>query len=220
VIAERLSELRERIAMAAQRAGRRADEITLVAVSKTKPAADILAAYEAGQRHFGESYVQEFEAKSIEIGELPGAVFHFIGRLQSNKTTPAAKLFQVIQTVDSIKIARRLNETGRPLEVFLEVKISLEETKGGVAEEDLPELKEFVESCGNLRLRGLMGMPPWSDDAEPSRPYFQRLRCLGERFGLKELSMGMSHDFEVAIEEGATMIRIGTALFGKRIYSQ
>lgn len=218
MIAERLQQLRERVERAATRAGRRAEEITFVAVSKTKPAADILAAYKAGQRHFGESYVQEFEKKSLELGELPGAVFHFIGRMQSNKTTPAAKLFQVIQTVDSVKIARRLNEAGRPLDVFLEVKISLEETKGGVAEEDLPELRQFVESCENLRLRGLMGMPPWSDDAEPSRPYFQRLRCLGERLGLKELSMGMSHDFEVAIEEGATLIRIGTALFGKRVY--
>jgi len=219
VIVERLTQLRERLEKAAGRAGRRPEEITLVAVSKTKPAADILSAYEAGQRHFGESYVQEFERKSLEIGELPGATFHFIGRLQSNKTTPAAKLFQVIQTVDSVKIARRLNETAIPLDVFLEVKISPEETKGGVTEEDLPELKQFVEQCENLRLRGLMGMPPWSAEAEPSRPYFERLRCLGERYGLRELSMGMSHDFEVAIEEGATLIRIGTALFGKRIYA-
>jgi pyridoxal phosphate enzyme (YggS family) len=219
VIAGRLADLRELVEKTAQRAGRRPEEITLVAVSKTKPAADILAAYEAGQRHFGESYVQEFEKKSLEIGDLPGAVFHFIGRLQSNKTTPAAKLFQVIQTVDSAKIARRLNETGQPLDVFLEVKVSPEEAKGGVLEADLPELKQFVEGCENLRLRGLMGMPPWSDDAEPSRPYFQRLRCLAERLGLRELSMGMSHDFEVAIEEGATMIRIGTALFGKRTYA-
>jgi len=218
VIEQRLTDLRERVAAAALRAGRRPEDITLVAVSKTKPAADILAAYQAGQRHFGESYVQEFEQKSRELTNLPGAVFHFIGKLQSNKAKQAAKLFQVIQTVDSEKIARRLNAAGHSLDVFIEVKISAEEAKGGAPEEQLPELKRYIESCDNLRLRGLMGMPPWSDDGEHSRPYFRKLRALGEQLGLAELSMGMSHDFEAAIEEGATLVRIGTALFGKRVY--
>ena len=203
----------------ARSAGREPAEITVVAVSKVKPAADIAAAYEAGQRHFGENYVQEFQEKSGQLSDLPGAVFHFIGKLQSNKTTPAAKLFDVIQTVDSAKIAQRLNRAGTPLDVFLEVKLSAaEETKGGMPDEQIAQVKEAVEVCENLRLRGLMGMPPWSDDPEHSRPYFRRLRELAERHGLGELSMGMSHDFAVAIEEGTTLIRVGTAIFGERVY--
>ena len=145
-------------------------------------------------------------------------MFHFIGKLQSNKTTPAAKLFDVIQTVDSAKIAQRLNRAGTPLDVFLEVKLSAEDTKGGMPDEQIAQVKEAVEVCENLRLRGLMGMPPWSDDPEHSRPYFRRLRELAERHGFGELSMGMSHDFAVAIEEGATLIRVGTAVFGERVY--
>jgi hypothetical protein len=220
MIEERLAAVRERIARAAARAGRSAGEISLVAVSKVKPASDILAAYEAGQRHFGENYVQEFQGKAAGLRELPGAVFHFIGKLQSNKTGPAAELFQVIQTVDSEKIARRLNDAGKPLDVFLEVKISQEESKGGVSEERLPAVKQFVEQCENLRLRGLMVMPPWFDDPEMARPYFRRCRELAERHGLKDLSMGMSHDLEAAIEEGATFVRVGTAIFGKRVYEK
>jgi pyridoxal phosphate enzyme (YggS family) len=220
VIAQRLAEVQERIERAAARAGRSADEITLVAVSKVKPATDIIAAYEAGQRHFGENYVQEFQQKSESLGILPGAVFHFIGKLQSNKTTPAAALFQVIQTVDSEKIARRLNNAGTPLDVFLEVKLSEEESKSGMSEECLPAVKEAVERCDNLRLRGLMVMPPWSDDPEHARPFFRRCRELAGRHGLKELSMGMSHDLEVAIEEGSTLVRVGTAIFGRRVYEK
>lgn len=219
MIGQRLAEVRERIARAAQRAGR-ADEITLVAVSKVKPASDIIAAYEAGQRHFGENYVQEFEQKASGLGVLPGALFHFIGKLQSNKTTPAAELFQVIQTVDNEKIARRLNNAGKPLDVFLEIKLSEEESKGGMNEERLPAVKAFVEQCENLRLRGLMIMPPWFDDPELARPYFRRCRELAEQHGLRELSMGMSHDLEVAIEEGSTLVRVGTAIFGKRVYDK
>lgn len=220
MIGQRLAEVRERIARAAQRAGRGAGEITLVAVSKVKPASDILAAYEAGQRHFGENYVKEFEQKATDLGVLPGVVFHFIGKLQSNKTAPAAELFQVIQTVDSEKIARRLNSAGKPLDVFLEVKLSEEESKGGMSEERLPAVKAYVEQCENLRLRGLMIMPPWFDDPELARPYFRRCRELAERYGLRELSMGMSHDLEVAIEEGSTLVRVGTAIFGKRVYDK
>ncbi len=217
VIRDRLLRVQERIAQAACRAGRRPEEITLVAVSKVKPASDLLAAYQAGQRHFGENYVQEFEQKLAELGELRGAVFHLIGKLQSNKTTRAARLFHVIQTIDSVKIARRLNEAGYPLDVFLEVKLSDEPAKGGMAERDLPKVKEYVEQCENLRLRGLMGMPPWFEDPEQARPYFERWRELAEQHGLAELSMGMSNDLEVAIAEGATMVRVGTAIFGERI---
>ena len=206
------------MAEAARSAGRDPEEITVVAVSKVKPAADIVAAYEAGQRHFGENYVQEFQEKSAQLGDLPGAVFHFIGKLQSNKAARSATLFDVIQTVDSAKIAQRLNRAGTPLDVFLEVKLSAEDTKGGMPDEQIAQVKETVEVCENLRLRGLMGMPPWSDDPEHSRPYFRRLRELAERHGFGELSMGMSHDFAVAIEEGATLIRVGTAVFGERVY--
>ena len=218
MIRERLLRIEERVAEAARAAGRDPDEITIIAVSKVKPAADVIAAYEAGQRHFGENYIQEFQEKSGQLGDLPGAVFHFIGKLQSNKTTPAAKLFDVIQTVDSAKLVQRLNRTGKPLDIFLEVKLSPEDTKSGMPEADIPEVKEAVEACGHLQLRGLMGMPPWSDDPESSRPYFRRLRALAEQYGLSELSMGMSHDFAVAIEEGATLIRVGTAIFGERVY--
>lgn len=220
MIEEKLAAVRARITRAAERSRRDPDGITLVAVSKVKPAGDIVAAYEAGQRHFGENYVQEFQRKSAELPKLPGARFHFIGKLQSNKTTPAAELFDVIQTVDSEKIARRLDAAGKALDVFLEVKVSEEESKGGMGAEQLPAVKALVEQCGNLRLRGLMVMPPWFDDPEQARPYFRRCRELAEEHGLAELSMGMSHDLEVAIEEGSTLVRVGTAIFGKRVYDK
>ena len=219
MISERLSRVQERIAQAARQAGRNPDEITLVAVSKTKPAADIRAVYEAGQRQFGENYIQDFDAKSGELGDLPEAVFHFIGKLQSNKTKQAARLFQVIQTVDSIKLARRLNDCGEPLDVFLEVKLSTEESKGGLEETKIAEVADYVRGLSHLSLRGLMTMPPWSEDSEAARPYFRRLRALGEQHNLAELSMGMSHDLEVAIEEGSTLVRVGTAIFGERTYN-
>ena len=220
MIRERLEQVHRRLREAARRAGRPPEEITLVAVSKVKSARDILAAYDAGQRHFGESYVQEFEAKSRQLPDLPDAVFHMIGKLQSNKTKPASAIFDVIQTVHGIKLARRLNDAGKLLDVFLEVKLSDEAAKSGLSEDELPAVKEFVESCANLKLRGLMGMPPWSQDPEQARPYFRRLRQLAERHALAELSMGMSHDLEVAIEEGATLVRVGAAIFGKRIRPQ
>lgn len=215
-IAEGLARVEERIEQAARRAGRRREEITLIAVSKVMPAEAIREAYRAGLRHFGENYVQEFQSKRGELGDLPGAVFHMIGHLQSNKARQGAELFDVIQTVDTPRLARRLCEAGKPLQVLIEVKLSPEETKTGVAEADAPALIETVRGLGSLDLRGLMVMPPWPEKPEDSRPYFRRLRELATAHGLPELSMGMSGDFEVAIEEGATMIRIGTAIFGPR----
>jgi len=213
---ERLEAVRGRIARAAEQARRDPSAITLLAVTKVFPASIIREAYQLGLREFGENYVQEFETKATEVGALPGARYHLIGHLQSNKSKKAAELFQIIQTVDSPKLARRLNETERPLDVMLEVKLSEERAKSGAAPPDLPVLIDAVRACPHLRLLGLMTMPPWSDDPELSRPYFRRLRELGEQHGLSQLSMGMSHDLEAAIEEGATCVRVGTALFGKR----
>ena len=213
---DRLHEVRTRIARACARSGREVSSVNLIAVTKVFPASVIREAYDAGLREFGENYVQEFETKAPEVHDLPEARFHLIGHLQSNKARKAADLFSVIQTVDSPKLARRLDEAGRALDVMLEVKLSGEDAKAGADPAELPALIDAVRSLKNLRLLGLMTMPPWSDDAEPSRPYFRRLRELAAQFALPNLSMGMSHDFEVAIEEGATHIRVGTALFGKR----
>ena len=213
---ERLEEVRSRIAKAAERARRDPAGILLLAVTKVFPASVIRDAYELGLREFGENYVQEFEDKAPEVASLEGARFHLIGHLQSNKSKKATELFQTIQTVDSPKLARRLNEAGRDLDVMLEVKLSEEQAKSGAAPEELPELIAAVRECGRLRLKGLMTMPPWSDDPEAARPYFRKLRELGERHEVAGLSMGMSHDLEAAIEEGSTCVRVGTALFGKR----
>jgi hypothetical protein len=202
--------------VAAARAGRDARDITLLAVTKKFPVAVICEAYQLGVRDFGENYVQEFEGKHAEVAALTDARFHLIGHLQSNKTRRAAEMFHVIQTVDSAKLARRLDGEGRQLDVMLEVKLSPEESKAGADPEALAELVAAVRACSNLKLAGLMTMPPWTDEAEPSRPYFASLRRLAERYSLKQLSMGMSHDFEVAIEEGSTCVRVGTALFGPR----
>ena len=213
---ERLAAVEQRIRAAAERCGRRREDITLVAVTKMFPAQVIREAWALGLRHFGENYVQEFERKAAELGSLQDARFHLIGHLQSNKARRATELFDAVQTVDSARLARRLNDAGKAMDVFIEVKLSAEETKAGAAPGELRELVFAIRDCHNLTLRGLMTMPPWSDEAEPSRPYFRRLRELATEHGLPELSMGMSHDFEVAIEEGATHIRVGTALFGKR----
>jgi PLP dependent protein len=215
-VRERLSEVRERIERAAARSGRDPHSITLVAVTKVFPASAIREAHEAGILDFGENYVQEFESKEPEVRDLAGARFHLIGHLQSNKAKRAFELFQVIETVDSPKLARRLDETAHPLDIMLEVKLSLENAKSGADPAELPALIDSVRASKNLRLLGLMTVPPWTENAEQLRPYFRRLRELGSQYGLPHLSMGMSHDFEVAIEEGATFIRIGTALFGKR----
>jgi PLP dependent protein len=235
VLQEKLDEVENRIRKAAAKAGRRRDEITLVAVTKKFPASVIAQAYAHGLREFGENYVQEFETKSAECSVLDGARFHLIGHLQSNKTAKAIELFQVIQTVDTAKLARRLGESvpnraatnsaatnraatvrERSLEVMIEVKLSEEQSKAGAPPERLLDLIDAIRQYPNLSLTGLMTMPPWSDDAEVSRPYFVRLRELAGQHGLAGLSMGMSHDLEVAIEEGATLVRVGTALFGLR----
>lgn len=216
-IRDRLERVQERIARAAARSGRDPADITLIAVSKKMPAAAIVEAYDAGLRVFGENYIQEFQTKKLELPELTGASFHFIGELQSNKTRLACDLFDCIQTLSTVKVARRLNEqTEGPRDVFIEVKLSGEESKAGIAPESLGELVGYLGECAQLRLRGLMTMPPWSDDPETARPYFSKLRGLAELHRLQELSMGMSGDVEVAVEEGATLVRIGTAIFGPR----
>jgi pyridoxal phosphate enzyme (YggS family) len=215
-LSERLTAVRQRIARAAERARRDPAGILLLAVTKVFPAQTLREAYDLGLRDFGENYVQEFEGKAPQLADLTDARYHFIGHLQSNKVKKAAELFQVVQTVDSGKLARRLNESPRPLDVMLEVKLSSEEAKSGAAPADLPQLIAAVRACGNLRLLGLMTMPPWSDDPEASRGYFRSLRELAVQHGLPQLSMGMSHDLETAIEEGSTCVRVGTALFGKR----
>jgi pyridoxal phosphate enzyme (YggS family) len=213
---ERIENVEERIQTAVHRSGRRREDITLVAVTKKFSADVISEAYSLGLRVFGENYVQEFAEKRPALLGLTEAQFHLIGHLQSNKARQAAELFQVIETVDSEKLARRIHESGSPLEVMIEVKLSPEGSKAGAAPEDLPRLIEAMRGCPNLRLTGLMTMPPWSDDPEISRPFFRRLAELARAHQLPQLSMGMSHDLEAAIEEGATHIRVGTALFGPR----
>lgn len=213
---DRLAIVEARIAAACVRAGRSRHDVTLLAVTKFFPVEALEDAYAAGVREFGENYVQEFEAKAPRARALEDARFHLIGPLQSNKSRKAGELFDVIQTVDTAKLARRLNELGRPLDVFLEVKLSEEESKHGCPPEAVADLAHVVRGLENLRLRGLMTMPPWDENAERSRPYFRRLRALAAALDLAELSMGMSHDLEVAIEEGSTLVRVGTALFGDR----
>ena len=216
MLKEKLEQVETRIANAAAHAGRQRSDITLLAVTKKFPAALIREAFQLGLREFGENYVQEFEGKRAELADCEGSRFHLIGHLQSNKSKIAAEIFDVIQTVDTQKLARRLDAEQTPLDVMIEVKLSAEEAKAGAAPGEVPALVEVIRECPHLRLLGLMTMPPWSDDAEPSRPYFAKLRALADANGLKQLSMGMSHDLEVAIEEGATIVRIGTALFGPR----
>ncbi len=216
MLQERIEQVEQRIQQAAQRAGRPRAEITLVAVTKKFSPEVIREAYRFGLRVFGENYVQEFEAKFPAVADLADAEFHLIGHLQSNKTKPASELFRVIETLDSAKLAQRLEQTGKRIEAMIEVKLSPEQTKAGVAPEELPALIEAIRDCGNLTLTGLMTMPPWSDDPEATRPYFRRLAALARQHGLPKLSMGMSHDLEAAIEEGATHVRVGTALFGPR----
>lgn len=226
LLTENLERVRERIARAAERAGRHADEITLVAVSKTFSADAIRTAYDAGLRSFGENRVQEFEAKQPMLADLTDATWHLIGHLQSNKARRAAHLFHRVDSIDSLALAQRLESAAaaerKRLPVLIEVHLGGEETKSGVAERDLAALGEGVELLPHLQLRGLMTIPPYCDDPEAARLYFRKLRELrdgiSQRLGraLPSLSMGMSHDFEVAIEEGASEIRIGTALFGPR----
>jgi len=226
-VRENLQRIQERIAQAAVRACRRTEEITLIGVSKTHPADAIREAYEAGIRHFGENRIQEWEGKRAGTEGL-AATWHLIGHLQSNKTARAARLFHSVDSVDDFAIAQRLDRaraeagiTGK-LRVLIEVRIAPEETKSGVEISELPGLAERCAELPRLQLAGLMCIPPFLEEAERVRPYFQRLRKLRDELtgkigsALPVLSMGMSHDFEVAIEEGATEVRVGTALFGAR----
>jgi hypothetical protein len=210
----------QRIGAALALAGREGAPLTLVAVTKKFSASLIREAYQLGIREFGENYVQEFAAKRSELEDLAGSRFHLIGHLQSNKANTAADLFQVVHTVDSTKLIDRLEraceQLGRQMDALIEVKLSSEGTKTGADPADIPQLLTSASKCRYLRVTGLMTMPPWSENAEDSRPYFRELSKLAARHSLTELSMGMSHDFEVAIEEGATIIRVGTALFGAR----
>jgi pyridoxal phosphate enzyme (YggS family) len=237
-IRENFLRLNERIAQAAERAGRRAEEITLIGVSKTHPAIAIQEVYQAGVRHFGENRVQEWEAKRVGTNNL-AATWHLIGHLQSNKAARAARLFHSVDSVDDFALAQKLDraraEAGTVgiLRVLIEVRVAREETKSGVEIEALPALAEKVAGLPRLELAGLMCIPPFFPSAEalqpgavsPAeavRPYFRRLQELRDELttklglALPVLSMGMSHDFEVAIEEGATEVRVGTALFGTR----
>jgi hypothetical protein len=214
MLRDRIDRVEQRIQDAVRRAGRTRDEVTLVAVTKKFSAHVMREAYALGLRVFGENYVQEFASKQAALADLPGTEFHFIGHLQSNKTAQASELFDVIETIDSAKLARRLNQ--KPLEVMIEVKLSHEESKAGAEPEELPALIDAIQACPNLKLTGLMTMPPWSDDPAVTRPYFRRLAELARKHQFAKLSMGMSHDLEAAIEEGATHVRVGTALFGPR----
>ena len=225
---ERLEQVRARLMAAAVRSNRSADEITLVAVSKTHPAEAIREAIAAGLDNFGENRVQEAESKIPDVGRT-AARWHLIGHLQSNKARRAVELFDCIHSLDSTDLARRLNricdELGRQeLPVLIQVDLGHEATKTGIDERNIGELVAVLRTCSRLRLAGLMTLPPFLDEAEKVRPYFRRLRELRDDLKAKdafgdhsgELSMGMTHDFEIAIEEGATMVRIGTAIFGDR----
>jgi len=226
-IQENLLRIQERMEAAAQRAGRRSEEITLIGVSKTHPASAIREAYEAGVRHFGENRVQEWEGKHAGTEGL-AATWHLIGHLQSNKAARAARLFHAVDSVDDFALAQKLDrargEAGiiGKLRVLIEVRLAAEETKSGAEVEALPGLVEKISGLERLELAGLMCIPPFLEEAEKVRPYFRRLRELRDKLvaklgvALPALSMGMSHDFEVAIEEGATEVRVGTALFGAR----
>ena len=223
-IPERLCRVRERIGKAARASGRSPEEITLLAVSKTKPAGDVRAAYEAGQRDFGENYLQDALPKIEEI-RAPGIEWHFIGRIQSNKTADISRHFSWVHGLDSLKHARRLSSQRPaglpPLQVCLQVNLSDEASKGGVEADDLPELAAAVACLPQLKLRGLMTMPDPKTDAATQRAAFARLRRLlqdlrSRGLDLDTLSMGMGADMEAAISEGSTMVRIGTDIFGAR----
>jgi pyridoxal phosphate enzyme (YggS family) len=225
-ITENLAHLHEQITGACRRSNRSENGVTLMAVSKVHPVEAILEAYAAGQRLFGENRVQEFQEKSPHLKELTGARFHLIGPLQSNKTAKAAELFDAIDAVDSLKIAQRLNTTaaalGKKLPVLIEVKLSHEESKHGLSPDELPSLLAEMDDLESIETVGLMTVPPWSEDAEIARPYFRELRRLRDESAARfprvtQLSMGMSNDFSVAIEEGSTCVRVGTALFGRRV---
>jgi pyridoxal phosphate enzyme (YggS family) len=229
-IASNLAAIRERIDRASTRAGRNPADVALMAVSKTFPADSILEAYRAGQRLFGENRVQEFADKFPALTQLTDVESHMIGHLQSNKTSKAAEVFHAVDSIDSSKLAQRLNDAAekldKTLDILIEINIGGEEAKSGIAPGD-PELESIsTRALGwpHLHLRGLMTVPPFTEDPEGARPYFRKLRELRDQLAARDLpsvnldvlSMGMSHDFEVAIEEGSTCVRIGTAIFGTR----
>jgi pyridoxal phosphate enzyme (YggS family) len=229
-IANNVAAVRERIAQAASRGGRDPESITLMAVSKTVEPERIKEAYAAGLRVFGENRVQEFEGKSAALSALKDAQWHLIGHLQSNKAKKAAELFHGVDSVDSLRLAEKLNqaaaETNKKLEVLIEIKVGQEESKAGIPL-DSPALEDLLRAAPqleSLQIRGLMTVPPFNDDPEGARPYFRLLRDLRDQIAARSLpgiqmdvlSMGMSHDFEIAIEEGSTCVRVGTAIFGTR----
>jgi pyridoxal phosphate enzyme (YggS family) len=213
-----LMRVRERIAAAAERAGRRPDDVLLIAVSKTVPVERIKEAIDAGVAALGENRVQEAKAKIAVLGHpVP---WHLIGHLQTNKVKDALALFDVIHSIDRLELARecerRAAASGRPVDVLLEVNVADEPQKSGFPVDAVPAALEAIAGLAHLKVRGLMAIPPVVERAEDSRPAFRALRALAGRHGLGELSMGMSSDFEVAVEEGATMVRVGTAIFGPR----
>ncbi len=221
VLRQNLAAIKKKIGQAVQKSGRDADEIKLIAVSKTHPVEVLQNAIAAGASIFGENKVREAEDKIDVLGK-ENLEWHLIGHLQSNKARKAVKLFDVIHTLDSIELAERLEricieENRASLSVLIEVDLANEATKNGVGEKDLPELVDFLRTCERLKFNGLMIIPPFFEDTEKVRPYFSRLRKIrDEIIPNGALSMGMSHDFETAIEEGATMVRVGTAIFGAR----
>jgi pyridoxal phosphate enzyme (YggS family) len=231
-IAENYQRVLTRVAAAAKRADRDPSEIKLVAVSKTQPISAIQVALAASCRVFGENKVQEADYKIAELGRS-SAEWHLIGHLQSNKARKAVQLFDVVHSVDSLELAERLEricieERREALSVFVQVDLAGEETKSGIPETEMQALIDLLRSRERLRFDGLMVLPPFFDDPEATRPYFIRLREIRDRLAADgafkgrrgELSMGMSHDFEVAIEEGATVVRVGTAIFGERRYNK
>ncbi len=229
-ITENVAVVHERIARAVKRAGRRTEDIALMAVSKTNPPENIRAAYDAGLRLFGENRVQEFAGKAEALRDLHDAEWHMIGHLQTNKAARTAELFHAVDSVDSLKLAEKLDAAarnlGRKLNVLVEINVGGETAKSGVApdSQDLEELLSAAPRLEALRFRGLMTVPPFADDPEGARPYFRKLRELRDTIAARnlsavsmdQLSMGMSHDFETAIEEGSTCVRVGTAIFGER----
>jgi len=227
-IAENLKRISDRICSTAERAGREAGSVRLVAVSKTQSSEAVKAALEAGQQVFGENYVQEFLEKSRNLPE--NVEWHFIGSLQSNKVKYIAGLTSLIHSVDRLSLAREIDrqweKIGKRCDILLQVNISGEATKSGTTSEDLLQLAQQISLLPHVRVRGLMTMPPFFDEPERARPYFRELKRLSEELAAKkipgitmeELSMGMSGDFEVAIEEGATLVRVGSAIFGERYY--
>jgi len=223
-LADNIAAVRERMARAVAGAGRSPESVRLVAVAKRHPASAVREAHALGLRAFGENYAQELVAKAAEIGPLPSIEWHMIGHLQTNKARHVAPVIAMVHTLDSAHVAaelgKRAAKLGRTIGALIEVNVAADSAKSGCVPDELPAIIDAVRATQSLALRGLMTMPPYSDDAEASRPFFARLRELQARHGgpsvLPELSMGMSHDLEAAIAEGATIVRIGTAIFGER----